>query len=60
MSSRSLLMGLLVLTCLQSFTTAQNSNGVKKCCFTFSKNKIPLQCITQYIEARRDCTKPGI
>ncbi|XP_053355466.1 C-C motif chemokine 3-like [Clarias gariepinus] len=59
MSSCSLLLVLLVLTCLQFFTTAQ-SNGPKQCCFSHQRDKIPVRLITQYEKTDRQCTRPGV
>ncbi|XP_053366615.1 C-C motif chemokine 3-like [Clarias gariepinus] len=60
MSSHSLLMVLLVLTCLQSFTTTQAAKEPDLCCFTFQKRKVPVQFITKYKETHRACYHPGI
>ncbi|KAF4088699.1 hypothetical protein AMELA_G00057730 [Ameiurus melas] len=62
MFSRSLLLVLLGLVCLQSFTTAQNGNGPARCCFSFQnpKDKIPIKVITAYEVTDLQCTKPGV
>ncbi|XP_060729547.1 C-C motif chemokine 3-like [Tachysurus vachellii] len=60
MSSRSLLLVLLVLACLQSFTTAQNENGPTQCCFRFLTRPIPVRVITAYKVTDLHCTKPGV
>ncbi|XP_017328325.1 C-C motif chemokine 3 isoform X2 [Ictalurus punctatus] len=62
MFSRSLLLVLLGLACLQSFTTAQNGNGPARCCFSFQKpeNKIPIRVITAYEVTDLQCAKPGV
>ncbi|XP_053349041.1 C-C motif chemokine 4 homolog [Clarias gariepinus] len=60
MSSCSLLLVLLVLTCLQSSTTAQHVGQPESCCFTFQTATIPLNLIKEYIETQRACPKPGI
>ncbi|KAB5578966.1 hypothetical protein PHYPO_G00188550 [Pangasianodon hypophthalmus] len=60
MSSRSLLLLLLVLACLQSFTTAQNADGPKICCIRYQTHRIPVRVITVYKETDRWCTKPGV
>ncbi|XP_053537714.1 C-C motif chemokine 3-like [Ictalurus punctatus] len=60
MSSGSLLLVLLVLGCLQSFTEANNAKTPESCCFKFQTNKIPLRVIKGYKETRLDCTKAGI
>ncbi|XP_053332379.1 C-C motif chemokine 3-like [Clarias gariepinus] len=59
MSSHSLLLVLLVLTCLQSFTTAHN-NQPTPCCFSYQKNQLLVKRITGYKVTGRACTKPGI
>ncbi|XP_062849731.1 C-C motif chemokine 3-like [Trichomycterus rosablanca] len=56
----SLLLVLLVLGCLQTFTQAENGNGPTECCFSFFKHPIPVRVITAYKETRPDCTKPGL
>ncbi|XP_053537718.1 C-C motif chemokine 4 homolog [Ictalurus punctatus] len=60
MSSGSLLLVLLVLGCVQSFTEANMANGPESCCFKFQTNKIPLRLIKEYKETRTDCTIAGI
>ncbi|XP_017326595.1 C-C motif chemokine 3 [Ictalurus punctatus] len=60
MVSRSLLLVLLGLACLQSFTTAQNVNGPGQCCFSFQTHPIPVRLITAYKETERQCQKPGV
>ncbi|XP_053485888.1 C-C motif chemokine 4 homolog [Ictalurus furcatus] len=60
MSSGSLLLVLLVLGCVQSFTEAQNQNTPEQCCFKFQTNKIPLRVIKGYKDTESDCTKAGI
>ncbi|XP_017328678.1 C-C motif chemokine 3-like 1 [Ictalurus punctatus] len=63
MVSRSLLLVLLVLlglTCLQSFTTAHNGHGPSKCCFNYQTHPIPVTFITAYEETEHQCTKPGV
>ncbi|KAK2860028.1 hypothetical protein Q7C36_004194 [Tachysurus vachellii] len=60
MSSRSLLLVLLVLACLQSFTTAQNVDGPDQCCFSFLTRQIPVRVITDYEVTDILCTKPGV
>ncbi|XP_053348993.1 C-C motif chemokine 4-like [Clarias gariepinus] len=60
MSSCSLLLVLLVLICVQSFTLAQDPKGPGPCCFTFQKRKMPVQLITKYKETERACSIPGI
>ncbi|XP_026990061.1 C-C motif chemokine 3-like [Tachysurus fulvidraco] len=60
MISRALLLVLLVLACLQSFTMAQNANGPKKCCFTYQTNRVPVKYIERYEITEALCSKPGI
>ncbi|XP_053349063.1 C-C motif chemokine 3-like [Clarias gariepinus] len=60
MSSRSLLLVLLVLTCLQSFTMGQSQNEPGVCCFNFQMRRIPVDNITEYKQTRRGCVKDGI
>ncbi|XP_058251273.1 C-C motif chemokine 4 homolog isoform X3 [Hemibagrus wyckioides] len=60
MISRSLLLVLLVLACLQSFTTAQNEDIPEQCCFRFSTNPIPVKLISAYVETDPQCPKPGV
>ncbi|KAF4088709.1 hypothetical protein AMELA_G00057650 [Ameiurus melas] len=60
MVSRSLLLVLLVLGCLQSFTAAQSAHEPDQCCFSYQKKPIPVQHIKEYKITRYDCTKPGV
>ncbi|KAB5578965.1 hypothetical protein PHYPO_G00188540 [Pangasianodon hypophthalmus] len=60
MFSRSLLLVLLVLACIQSFTMAHNANAPDSCCFTFHMNRIPVKVIEKYKETRRECPKAGV
>ncbi|XP_047665909.1 C-C motif chemokine 3-like isoform X1 [Tachysurus fulvidraco] len=62
MISRSLLLVLLVLACLQSFTTAIEGNGPEEyqCCFSFQTRPIPVRVITAYAVTDIRCTKPGV
>ncbi|XP_053089577.1 regakine-1-like isoform X1 [Pangasianodon hypophthalmus] len=60
MSSRSLLLVLLVLACLQSFTTAESAGGQGPCCFSYQTHKIPVRLITAYQETDRGCEYPGV
>ncbi|XP_017326596.1 C-C motif chemokine 3 [Ictalurus punctatus] len=60
MVSRSLLLVLLVLGCLQSFTAAHNGNGPVKCCFSYQTQPIPVNVITAYKVTERQCTNPGV
>ncbi|XP_062849535.1 C-C motif chemokine 26-like [Trichomycterus rosablanca] len=53
--SGSLVLVLLVLGCLESFTTANNAKGASECCFEFHNNPIPLRKLTAYEETRADC-----
>ncbi|XP_060731505.1 C-C motif chemokine 3-like [Tachysurus vachellii] len=60
MSSRSLLLVLLVLACLQSFTTAQNGHVPYQCCYRFLTRPIPVRVITDYEVTELRCAKPGV
>ncbi|KAK3546731.1 hypothetical protein QTP70_033531 [Hemibagrus guttatus] len=60
MFSRSLLVVLLALACLQSFTMAQNGYGPKKCCFAYQKRPIPIKYITGYEVTELQCSTPGV
>ncbi|KAI5626465.1 hypothetical protein C0J50_13754 [Silurus asotus] len=61
MVSRSLLLVLLVLTCLQSFTMAQSGNGPKKCCFQYQTKPIPAKFIMTFTlkDTRQFCANPS-
>ncbi|XP_046708562.1 C-C motif chemokine 18-like [Silurus meridionalis] len=60
MISRGFLLFLLVLSCLQSFTTAQNGNGPDSCCFRYQRTRIPIRLITGYKVTDPQCTKPAV
>nr|AAT52138.1 CC chemokine SCYA104 [Ictalurus furcatus] len=60
MFSRSLLLVLLGLSCLQSFTMAQNANGASFCCFEFHKRPLPAANVVSYEETRFECSVPGV
>ncbi|XP_053089027.1 C-C motif chemokine 3-like [Pangasianodon hypophthalmus] len=60
MSSHSLLLLLLVLACLQSFTKTNKARGPDKCCFSYQTHRIPVRLITEYKDIDRQCTKPGV
>ncbi|NP_001187097.1 small inducible cytokine A3 precursor [Ictalurus punctatus] len=60
MFSRSLLLVLLGLSCLQSFTVAETANGASLCCFEFHKKPFPAANVVSYEETRSDCTLPGV
>ncbi|KAF4088683.1 hypothetical protein AMELA_G00057460 [Ameiurus melas] len=60
MFSRPLLLVLLGLSCLQSFTMASNANGASLCCFEFHKRPLPAANIVSYEETRSDCSVPGV
>ncbi|XP_053485878.1 C-C motif chemokine 4 homolog [Ictalurus furcatus] len=60
MVSRSLLLVLLVLGCLQSFTAAHNGNGPDQCCFRYQTHRIPASHIKAYEETHHQCTNPGV
>ncbi|XP_053089746.1 C-C motif chemokine 3-like [Pangasianodon hypophthalmus] len=60
MFSRSLLLVLLGLSCLQSFTMAQRANGADLCCFEFHKRPFPASTVVSYEETRSECSLPGV
>ncbi|XP_046708566.1 C-C motif chemokine 3-like [Silurus meridionalis] len=60
MISRGLLLVLLVLTCLQSFTTAENHNVPDSCCFRYQRTPIPIRVITGYKVTDPHCAKPAV
>ncbi|XP_047674122.1 C-C motif chemokine 18-like [Tachysurus fulvidraco] len=60
MISRSLLLVLLVLACLQSFTIADPGTEVDQCCFSFLTRPIPVRVITAYAVTDIRCVKPGV
>ncbi|MCJ8731161.1 hypothetical protein PDJAM_G00196050 [Pangasius djambal] len=60
MFPRSLLLVLLGLSCLQSFTMAQTANGADLCCFEFHKRPLPASNVVSYEETRSECTVPGV
>ncbi|MCI4376990.1 hypothetical protein PGIGA_G00198150 [Pangasianodon gigas] len=61
MSSRSLLLVLLVLFYLQFFTTANNAMALYECCFKYQTHPIHARLITGYKETdQRQCPKPGV
>ncbi|XP_017328324.1 C-C motif chemokine 3-like [Ictalurus punctatus] len=60
MVSRSLLLVLLGLACLQSFTTAESENEPDQCCFKYQTHRIPVHLITAYEVKDHRCTKPGV
>nr|AAZ99068.1 CC chemokine SCYA120B [Ictalurus punctatus] len=60
MVSRSLLLVLLGLACLQSFTTAISANEPDRCCFSYRTRPIPEKLITAYNETHPLCPKPGV
>ncbi|XP_053485926.1 C-C motif chemokine 3 [Ictalurus furcatus] len=58
---------LLVLVCLQDFTTAVKLKclntaacGASLCCFEFHKRPLPAANVVSYEETRSDCTIPGV
>ncbi|XP_062849529.1 C-C motif chemokine 3-like [Trichomycterus rosablanca] len=60
-TSGSLLLVLLVLGCLQSYTDANmGAKTPQECCFDFYKKAIPATYITEYEVTRDDCTKSGV
>ncbi|KAF4088684.1 hypothetical protein AMELA_G00057470 [Ameiurus melas] len=60
MFSRPLLLVLLGLSCLQSFTMALSANGASECCFEFLKKPLPMANVVSYEETRSDCSVPGV
>ncbi|XP_053353502.1 C-C motif chemokine 3-like [Clarias gariepinus] len=60
MSSRSILLVLVIFTCLQFFTTANNAHGPKQCCFDYQLQQIPARIIKAYRETERQCIYPGV
>ncbi|XP_060731506.1 C-C motif chemokine 4 homolog [Tachysurus vachellii] len=60
MISRSLLLVLLVLACLQSFATAEHENTPDQCCFSFLTRPIPVRVITAYKVTDIRCAKRGV
>ncbi|KAG7330623.1 hypothetical protein KOW79_006845 [Hemibagrus wyckioides] len=60
MFSRCVLLGLLVLACLQCFTTAQSANTPSSCCFRFQTQPVPIRHIAAYAVTELQCTKSGI
>ncbi|XP_060772009.1 C-C motif chemokine 3-like [Neoarius graeffei] len=60
MFSRSLLLVLLVLVCLQSFTSAESADEPTKCCFSHHKKRTPANIITAYKVTHIKCRKPGV
>ncbi|KAI4874767.1 hypothetical protein NFI96_023550, partial [Prochilodus magdalenae] len=58
--SQSLLLGLLIITCLQSCTEGQSGGAPKECCFSFFAGRIPAAAITKYEETRNDCPRAGV
>ncbi|XP_047665961.1 C-C motif chemokine 3-like [Tachysurus fulvidraco] len=51
---------LLVLTCLQSFTRAQNADGPDQCCTKFLTQPLPVSIITACKVTELQCAKPGV
>ncbi|KAF7706831.1 hypothetical protein HF521_020085 [Silurus meridionalis] len=60
MFCRSLLLVILGLSCLQSFTMAENANGAGLCCFEFHKIPVPPTNVINVEQTRFDCTLPGV
>ncbi|KAF5887888.1 C-C motif chemokine 4, partial [Clarias magur] len=58
--SRSVLLVLLVLTCLQDFAVPQSAKGPEDCCFNFFKRPIPIKLIKTYENTSNDCPKSGV
>ncbi|KAI5625346.1 chemokine CCL-CUi precursor [Silurus asotus] len=51
---------LLVLLCIQTFTTAQNHYNRTTCCFRTSRRQIPARRITGYEVTDCQCLRPGV
>ncbi|XP_060782380.1 eotaxin-like [Neoarius graeffei] len=60
MLSRSLLLVLAILACLQYFTVGQNAKGPEDCCFNFFQKPIPVRAIKAYANTSNECPKTGI
>ncbi|XP_047671466.1 C-C motif chemokine 3-like [Tachysurus fulvidraco] len=60
MSSSTLLLLLLGLSCLQSFTKADSASGADLCCFEFHKRPFPAGNVVSYVETGPHCTHPGV
>ncbi|XP_046708557.1 C-C motif chemokine 3-like isoform X3 [Silurus meridionalis] len=60
MFCRSLLLVLLGLSCLQSFTMAEYANGAGLCCFKFHKIPVPAAIVANVEETRFDYTLTGV
>ncbi|KAL7880893.1 hypothetical protein SRHO_G00031470 [Serrasalmus rhombeus] len=56
----ALLLGLLVVTCLQSFAAGNNGKSPEECCFNFFNKPVPVRSIVSYEETRDDCPKAGV
>ncbi|XP_051573875.1 C-C motif chemokine 4 homolog [Myxocyprinus asiaticus] len=55
-----LLIGLLVVTCLQSGVMGNNAKTPKECCFNYYERRIPPNKVDSYTETRSDCPKAGV
>nr|XP_055049826.1 C-C motif chemokine 36.1 [Misgurnus anguillicaudatus] len=56
----SLLVGLLVVTWLQSGVKANSGNVPDECCFEFFRGKIPINKIDSYLKTRSECPNAGV
>ncbi|XP_073714937.1 C-C motif chemokine 36.1 [Misgurnus anguillicaudatus] len=56
----SLLVGLLVVTWLQSGVKANSGNVPDECCFEFFRGKIPIDKIDSYLKTRSECPYAGV
>ncbi|KAI7814926.1 C-C motif chemokine 36.1 [Triplophysa rosa] len=56
----SLLVGLLVVTWIQSGVMASHAKQPVECCFQFYKSKIPHQKIKSYERTRSECALAGV
>ncbi|XP_076829517.1 C-C motif chemokine 4 homolog [Brachyhypopomus gauderio] len=57
---RALLLGLLLVACLQLSVMGNNAKGPQECCFRFFAKPIPVKVIVSYEETRSDCPKAGV
>ncbi|XP_046708558.1 C-C motif chemokine 18-like isoform X4 [Silurus meridionalis] len=60
MFCRSLLLVLLGLSCLQSFTMAEYAHGAGLCCFEFHKSPVPAAIVATVEKTRFECPLPGV
>uniref|UniRef100_A0A4W4DMX8 C-C motif chemokine n=1 Tax=Electrophorus electricus TaxID=8005 RepID=A0A4W4DMX8_ELEEL len=58
--ARALVLGLLLVACLQLSVMGQNANEPKECCFKFFEKPIRARSITTYGMTRPECPKAGV